>query len=151
MRPCVKGAFQLPATMNFPVLRIQGSSPYPDFTRTHFEEPRERTGKQREWLITVHPPAQGLEVSWRLSGHTTITTWWCSAEVTSGTPPSPRTSPASSLLSRGTRGKSHLPKHSRTIYFIRLLVKFSTNTKGWVARTTGNAPLVFTSFPRSDL
>ena len=75
---------------------------------------------------------QRLELSWELWSHTTIATWWCSNEVTSDC----------LLLSysgflragqRNQRGKIHLPGHSHNIRLSRLLVRFSNNTKGWVA------------------
>lgn len=58
---------------------------------------------------------------------------------------------ASSELGRGTRGKIHLPKHSHTIHLTRLLVKFTTNTKGWVAfgqlEMPPLLPLLFLGWP----
>lgn len=100
------------------------------------------------WLSTVY--SQGLELSWELWSHTTIATRWCSDEVTSGAPLPPPPPLASSELGRGTRGKIHLLTQRNTIHLTPLLVKFPTNTKGWVAFGQLQMPF-FLSFPKSDL
>lgn len=56
------------------------------FHQHEFWATQEGDETARGWVITVHSPVQGLDLSWELWSHTTITTSWCSDEVTSGAP-----------------------------------------------------------------